>query len=116
MNILKTTRQCIDRSKCSQIYQVLRSKHEAFWDETFHITSTLQIDKKGTLEDCIVECIVRKESTNDEGYEQLGVVSVNLAELASADQVNCRYLLQDSKINSTIKVQYYTDHGNDSFM
>ncbi len=74
----------------------------------------LTVDKTGTLQDAAVHFEVLQEYSSGARGERivLGHIKLNLAEYADAIDLDgeggiCRrYLMQDSKINSTLKVLF----------
>jgi len=50
---------------------------------------------------------MQQETSIGKQQESIGTVDINLAEFAGSRINTRRYLLQDSKINSTIKVSIY---------
>jgi hypothetical protein len=63
------------------------------------------IGKDGELMPCILTFTIRKQETSiGKQQESIGTVDINLAEFAGSRINTRRYLLQNSKINSTIKI------------
>lgn len=60
----------------------------------------LAIDKHQMLNDCELKLEVYQK-----GGKEIGSLSINLSEYAGSGVVTERYLLQDCKFNSTIKVK-----------
>ncbi|KAJ1661138.1 hypothetical protein IWQ61_000008 [Dispira simplex] len=63
----------------------------------------LVIGKDGVLSNCELYLQVKQE-TNQDSPRTLGVLTLNLAEYAQEGEVTRRYLLQESKSNSTFKI------------
>lgn len=82
------------------------------WDYAKNIPVRLIIDRSGMLQDCEIHLEVLQEYSSGAkgGRIALGNVKLNLAEYVevsdgeSEDGITRRYLMQDSKINSTLKV------------
>ncbi|RKP38220.1 N-terminal C2 in EEIG1 and EHBP1 proteins-domain-containing protein [Dimargaris cristalligena] len=79
------------------------SGHRVEWNQTASKKMDLVIGKDGMLSPCELHLCIRQEM-NQENPRNLGVLSINLAEYAKEGQTTRRYLLQESKSNSTIKV------------
>ncbi|KIW24202.1 uncharacterized protein PV07_09930 [Cladophialophora immunda] len=97
-------------------------EHKATWDYCKEIPVRLTIDKTGMLQECDIHFEVLQEfhEGGRGGRVHLGNVKLNLAEytrlsdLSPADRdpqdeaddgsITRRYLLQDSKVNSTLKI------------
>ena len=76
------------------------------------ITVRLTIGRTGTLQDCEIHFeVVQEYSSGARGdHIRLGRLALNLAEYADSTEegnegIVRRYLMQDSKINSTLKVR-----------
>ncbi|KAJ3072455.1 hypothetical protein HK102_006229, partial [Quaeritorhiza haematococci] len=65
--------------------------------------ATIVIGKDGVLLPCEV-LIHFKQEVNGGRAEDVGMVSVNLAEFASSRSTTKRYLLQESRLNSVVRV------------
>lgn len=63
--------------------------------------SKLVIDKHQVLSDCELKLEIYQK-----GGIKIGTLSINLSEYAGSGVITERYLLQDCKFNSTIKVPY----------
>ena len=81
------------------------------WDYEKKIPVKLTVDKNGLLQDFEINFEVLQEYSSGARGERilLGNVKLNLAEYVegsddSEDGITRRYLMQDSKINSTLKV------------
>lgn len=94
--------------------------HKVFYDYEIKIPVRLVVDKNGMLQESWIEIeVVQEYSAGGRGERiTLGNVKLNLAEyveqseMASADDddnmgITRRYLMQDSKINSTLKISIY---------
>jgi hypothetical protein len=88
-------------------------EHKCVYDSEVHVPVRLVIDKNGFLQESWMLFEVQHEvSSSGKGERHtLGSVRLNLAEYVEAseqegeDGVSRRYLMQDSKINSTLKVR-----------
>ena len=84
--------------------------HRAFWEYEKLLQVRTVVDKSQMLQECEIEFQVFQEFTpnNRHDREYLGNVKLNLAEYVEQGEpdegVVRRYLLQDSKINATLKV------------
>ena len=86
--------------------------HKVFYEYEKHVEVRLTIEKSGVLQHCPLHFEIFQEYAAGSRGEQimLGKVKLNLAEYCDADDGGneeglCRrYLLQDSKINSTLRV------------
>ncbi len=87
-------------------------EHKVIWDYAKVIPVRLTIDRSGMLQDCEIHLEVLQEYSSGAkgGRIALGNVKLNLAEYVEGSDVEGeegitrRYLMQDSKINSTLKV------------
>lgn len=89
-------------------------EHKVSYDYSKTIPLRLTVDKKGTLEDAAIHFEVVQEYSSGAKAERivLGHVRINLAEYVEASELDVdeeegicrRYLMQESKINSTLKV------------
>jgi len=93
--------------------------HKALFDHEEITTVRLVIDKNNWLQEAPLEFHVIHEvpTAGKEDRSLMGIVKVNLAEYVEAcknttDPVQRRYLLQQSRINSTLKVLLPTTHFN----
>ncbi|KAJ1927439.1 hypothetical protein IWQ60_002946 [Tieghemiomyces parasiticus] len=77
--------------------------HRVEWNASALKRLDLVIGKDGVLAPCELQLCVKQEM-NQETPRNLGVLTVNLAEYAREGRVTRRYLLQESKSNSTIKL------------
>jgi hypothetical protein len=64
----------------------------------------LNIGKENRLQDQHIMLEVHQEYSGGRERIQLGIVRLNLAEYAGLEDETRRYLMQDSKINSTVKI------------
>ncbi|KIW06496.1 hypothetical protein, variant [Verruconis gallopava] len=87
--------------------------HKVLYNYDVHIPVRMTIDKNGVLQDTIMQFDVIHEVSHTEKIH-LGLVKLNLAEYVEASEAGAedegvvrRYLMQDSKINSTLKVGIY---------
>ncbi|RMZ89340.1 hypothetical protein DV736_g3425, partial [Chaetothyriales sp. CBS 134916] len=93
-------------------------EHRAVWEYVKEIPVRLTIEKHQTLQECEIHFEILQEYSGGArgGRVQLGNVKLNLAEYTQIPEINSsqddsddgfvtrRYLLQDSKVNSTLKV------------
>ena len=84
--------------------------HKAIWDYEKHFPIRLTVDRNGTLQDTEIHFEISQEYANQGKGIQLGYVRLNLAEYVNKDDdedsvgITRRYLMQQSKINSTLKI------------
>jgi hypothetical protein len=91
-------------------------EHKVQYHYEANIPVRLTIDKTGILQETFIHFEVLYEVTSGEKDERiaLGYIKLNLAEYVWASEqegeeaVSRRYLMQDSKINSTLKVSTHT--------
>ena len=88
-------------------------EHKVAWEYEKLVPVRLTIDRNGTLQDSEIHFEVLQEYSTGARGERivLGNVRLNLAEYVDSsdegeDGVNRRYLMQESKINSTLKVYW----------
>ncbi|EUC31938.1 hypothetical protein COCVIDRAFT_28674 [Bipolaris victoriae FI3] len=92
--------------------------HKVAYDYEATLPVRLTVDKNGMLQECYVEFEVIQEYGTGRGERMtLGTVKLNLAEYVEQSEmgtvageepgVTRRYLMQDSKINSTLKIGIY---------
>jgi hypothetical protein len=81
--------------------------HTIFWGESISTTSELVISKKQghVLGPCEFKLEVYQENARE--LIPIGNLVINLSEYAESGLTTRRYLLDDCKFNSTIKVNYY---------
>lgn len=95
--------------------------HKVAYDYEATLPVRLTVDKNGMLQECYVEFEVIQEYGTGRGERiTLGTVKLNLAEYVEQSEmgtvageepgVTRRYLMQDSKINSTLKIGIYMKH------
>ena len=92
--------------------------HKVTYDYEAVLPVRLTVDKNGMLQECGIEFEVVQEYGTGKGERiTLGTVKLNLAEYVEQSEmatapgedpgVTRRYLMQDSKINSTLKIGIY---------
>ena len=86
-------------------------EHKVAWDYTKALPVRLTVDRAGMLQECEIHFEVLQEYSPGTRAERivLGTINLNLAEFVDGsddgeDAVTRRYLMQESKINSTLKV------------
>ena len=86
-------------------------EHKVFWEYTKTLPVRLTVDKNGMLQESEINFEVLQEYSPGTRAERiiLGTVKLNLAEYVDGsdegdDTIMRRYLMQESKINSTLKV------------
>jgi hypothetical protein len=92
--------------------------HKVFYDYEVKLPVRLTVDKNGLLQDSWIDIEVVQEYSSGGRGERiiLGNVKLNLAEYVEQSEmaadgedmgITRRYLMQDSKINSTLKITIY---------
>ncbi|KAI9096138.1 N-terminal C2 in EEIG1 and EHBP1 proteins-domain-containing protein [Phlyctochytrium arcticum] len=76
--------------------------HTVNWDASFRLEPTMIIGKDGVLLPCELTLYVRQ--LVGRSSEDVGRVSINLAEYAASRSKSKRFLLQESRLNSIIRV------------
>src|SRR5690606_11451433 len=78
--------------------------HKVTWHHERTVSDIrMSVDRNGILNEQLVVLEVNQEYSGRERI-LLGTVTLNLAEYAGVERETRRYLMQDSKINSTLKV------------
>ncbi|KAF2634858.1 hypothetical protein P280DRAFT_474303 [Massarina eburnea CBS 473.64] len=93
--------------------------HKVFYDYEVQLPVRMTVDKNGMLNESLIELEVLQEYSGGGRGERisLGLVKLNLAEYVEQSEMNGmvmedpgvtrRYLMQNSKINSTLKLSVY---------
>jgi hypothetical protein len=80
-------------------------EHKVIWNYSHTISAIrMVIGKQNILQDMNIVLEVHQEYSGARERIQLGSVKLNLAAYAGLNQETRRYLMQDSKINSTVKI------------
>lgn len=93
--------------------------HKVQWDHEKIIPVRLTVDKTGMLQESEIHLEVVQEYASGARGERiiLGHVVLNLAEYVEGgdaeEGITRRYLMQDSKINSTLRVSTYSRIGEE---
>lgn len=89
----------------------LIKEHKVSWDYVRTIPVRLTIDKNNNLQECLIHFEILQDYSSGARGEKitLGYITLNLAEYVEESEdgeegVTRRYLMQESKINSTLKV------------
>ncbi|KAF1816351.1 hypothetical protein P152DRAFT_505025 [Eremomyces bilateralis CBS 781.70] len=90
-------------------------EHKVTWNHEAHFAVRFTIDKSGLLQESWIHFEVIQEYSSGSKGERiiLGVVKLNLAEYVEASEaegdvgISRRYLMQDSKINSTLRISIF---------
>ena len=106
-HILNSSRgECRGKTERAPIHD-----HKAGWVEyTRECMFKVGIGKGGVLQERILNMEVWVEMISGRERVRIGSVSVNLSEYASVNSETRRYLLQESKMNSTVKVTIKVEH------
>ncbi|KAJ3359661.1 hypothetical protein GGF32_009111 [Allomyces javanicus] len=78
--------------------------HSVRWDWTCAFDVHMVKDDDGMLEPMPMTVVVKQFKAEENVTERVGVVKLDLAPFAGARSTTRRFLLQESKINSTVKV------------
>lgn len=84
--------------------------HKAFWDYKKVLSVRLTVDRSQMLQECEIHFeVIQEFSSGSRGDRMLlGNIKLNLAEYVDRSDddegITRRYLMQDSKINSTLKI------------
>ncbi|KAJ3305261.1 hypothetical protein HDV03_001859 [Kappamyces sp. JEL0829] len=80
------------------------SENRVVWNAGFSIECTMVIGKDGFLQPFELTITVKQEINGGMSSEKLGYVTICLANLAGSGSSTTRYLLQEAKSNSLLKV------------
>ncbi|CCG83946.1 protein of unknown function [Taphrina deformans PYCC 5710] len=84
--------------------------HKVEWGYENSWIVKMVIDKGNNLQEAIIDFEVYQEMYGGKERHALGKLDLNLAEYAgSSEVVSTRYLLQNSKVNSTLKLSIYLE-------
>ena len=78
--------------------------HAVHWNSVFTLKITMVLDKDNSLMPCMLHLNVKKDMVGGKKSESIGCVDVDLAEYAQSKFSTRQYLLQQSKMNSTLKI------------
>ncbi|KAI8909688.1 N-terminal C2 in EEIG1 and EHBP1 proteins-domain-containing protein [Gorgonomyces haynaldii] len=81
------------------------SDNQVSWNASYVFECTLIINKNGSLQDTHLDFSIKQEVDGGKKAETVGRLSLNLAELAGAPKNVQRHLLQQTKLNSLLKVE-----------
>ncbi|CAG8587059.1 12488_t:CDS:2 [Acaulospora morrowiae] len=84
--------------------RVIIKDHRVFWNYRLHNTTQLVIGKDGFLMPCELRLTIKQELSGGREINNIGKLSLNISEYVGLNATNRKYLLQDSKINSTLKL------------
>ncbi|RHZ44755.1 hypothetical protein Glove_709g20 [Diversispora epigaea] len=82
--------------------------HSVFWNYKLRNTIQLVIGKDGYLMPCELRLTIKQELSGVKEINNIGRLSLNISEYVGSNSMTRRYLLQDSKINSTLKLTINT--------
>lgn len=74
------------------------------WSQPFVFDTSIRADSNGILRPRPVHFHARMDSNNNKGDQPLGYVIADLSTFAGAKSVTRLYLLQNSQLNSTLKI------------
>ncbi|KAI8917583.1 EEIG1/EHBP1 N-terminal domain-containing protein, partial [Powellomyces hirtus] len=78
--------------------------HTVTWDISFRFEPQMVIGKDGVLQPCELVLFVKQTVNAGKSTEDVGMITINLAEYANSKSTCRRYLLQESRVNSILKV------------
>ncbi|KAL1922547.1 uncharacterized protein VTP21DRAFT_10086 [Calcarisporiella thermophila] len=78
--------------------------HCVRWGQKFQTSVQLIVGKDNILQPCELRLYIKQESINGREATNVGVVILNLSEYVNGGGEMRRYLLQESKFNSTLKL------------
>ncbi len=79
--------------------------HIVTWNHEFQCEVTMVIGKDEYLQPCELILQLKQEVNGTKNIEDLGEVVIDLAEYANMPTTTRKYLLQEAKINSAIRVE-----------
>lgn len=85
-------------------HRVPINQYHIVFETTFQVTATIPIGKDGVLSPCHLYLVVKQQLDEDTVAEKIGICLINLAECAGSRTSDRKFLLEDSKINATIKI------------
>lgn len=76
------------------------------WHEDFSVDVTMPSDPtdSSVLQPCVLRLFVRSERRRKAGFEQQGLVEIDLTDVAETGRVSRSFLLSESPLNCTLKV------------
>ncbi|KAI8067337.1 N-terminal C2 in EEIG1 and EHBP1 proteins-domain-containing protein [Thamnidium elegans] len=90
--------------------------HCIFWGHPISTMAQLIISKQHVLGPCEFKLEVYQELGGSKDTVPIGSLTINLSEYASSGLTTRRYLLDDCKFNSTIKLSIKVDQKSDALM
>ena len=97
-------------------------EHKVSWDYEKTLPVRLTVDRNGMLQETEIHFEIMQEYSSGARGERiiLGTIKINLAEYVDGsddveDGVCRRYLMQESKINSTLKVWWGREYAKDPY-
>ncbi|RIA97683.1 N-terminal C2 in EEIG1 and EHBP1 proteins-domain-containing protein [Glomus cerebriforme] len=91
--------------------------HSVVWNYKLENFAQIVIGKDGVLMPCELNLKIKQELNGGKEINNIGKLSLNLSEYVGLNEMTRRYLLQDSKINSTLKltINMKQTMGNSSY-
>ncbi|CAG8487132.1 8080_t:CDS:2 [Ambispora gerdemannii] len=84
--------------------------YSVFWNHNLSNKIQLVVGSDGYLMPCEFRLTIKQELKGGKEINTIGSLSLNLSEYVDSGKMTRRYLLQKSKINSTIKLSIETKH------
>ncbi|KAJ3415010.1 hypothetical protein HDV05_005655 [Chytridiales sp. JEL 0842] len=78
--------------------------HTVSWNASFEFDTTISIGKDNVLLPAELILYVKQEVNGGRSSEDIGMVTINLAEFAGSRSTSKRFLLQQARVNSIVKV------------
>ncbi|DAZ93674.1 TPA: hypothetical protein N0F65_008182 [Lagenidium giganteum] len=88
------------------------SANQVVWDHTFDLRECVMkmVPQSKIVKPCVLRLSVRQENRGvTQAYKRLGVVNIDLAEFAGCGDTPRTYLLEESRLNSTLSVTIRAD-------
>ncbi|KAI8844254.1 N-terminal C2 in EEIG1 and EHBP1 proteins-domain-containing protein [Chytridium lagenaria] len=79
--------------------------HTVTWNTSFAFEASIYIGKDGVLLPCELLLYIKQEVNGGRSSEDLGMISINLAEYADSRSSVQKHLLQDARVNSVVRVK-----------
>ncbi|KAJ3216696.1 hypothetical protein HDU67_009128 [Dinochytrium kinnereticum] len=79
--------------------------HTVVWNASFAVEATIFLGKDGVLLPCELLLYIKQEVNGGRSSEDLGMISINLAEYADSRSSLRKHLLQDARVNSVVRVK-----------
>ncbi|CDS09035.1 hypothetical protein LRAMOSA10395 [Lichtheimia ramosa] len=88
--------------------------HSVFWNYPINTMAQLVINKQHVLGSCELKLEIIQELSGGKETHTVGTLSINLSEYAESGVTTRRYLLDDCKFNSTVKLSIRMSQKSDA--